>query len=151
MERFIYLAFKEAEKALSENEIPVGAVLVKDNKVIVKNHNRTRQLNNPLAHAEKLVIEEAIEKHDKYLYDYTLYVTLEPCAMCAGSIISSRVGKVVFCAYDEKSGAAGSVYNILQDKNLNHNPKLIAGLQTEKSALLLQRFFQAKRAKHNYY
>lgn len=151
MERFIYLAFKEAEKALTENEIPVGAVLVKDNKIIAQDHNRTRQLNDPLAHAEKLVIDEAIRNHDKYLYDYTLYVTLEPCTMCAGAIVWSRVGRVVFCAYDEKGGAAGSVYNILQDKNLNHNPELIAGVQAERSSALLKRFFHAKRAKHTYF
>lgn len=145
MDKFVYFAIKEAELALQEDEIPVGAVLVKNNQIVAKNHNRTKQLNNPLAHAEKLVIEEVIHSGERYLYEYTLYTTLEPCVMCAGTIVNSRVGKVVFCAFDKKSGAAGSVYNILLDKNLNHNPVLIGGEQDKYASSLLQRFFESKR------
>jgi tRNA(adenine34) deaminase len=137
-------ALREAESALNENEVPIGAVLVKDNKLITADHNRTKQLNNNLAHAEKLVIEEAV-KAEKYLYDYTLYVTIEPCLMCAGTIILSRVGKVVFGSYDEKAGAVGSVYNALLDKNFNHHPKVISGILKDECSGILRNFFKEKR------
>jgi len=145
MEKFIYIALKEAEQALLENEIPIGAVLVKDKQIVARNHNRTKQLNNPLAHAEKLVIDEIIKSGETHLYDYTLFVTLEPCVMCAGAIVWSRIGKVVFCAYDKKAGAGGSIYNVLQDKNLNHNPIVESGIESERSANLLKRFFREQR------
>lgn len=139
---FMRLALDEAEAAFASDEIPIGAVLVKDDKVILKAHNLTNETNNPLAHAEKLILDQAPEK---YLYDYTLYVTLEPCLMCAGMIIWKRVGRVVFGAYDPKGGAAGSVYNTLQDSHFNHNPLLTAQIMEEESAKLLKKFFQRKR------
>ena len=144
-EYWMQLAITEAKKAFEEDEIPVGAVLVKNDKIVVKNHNRTNQLQNNLAHAEKLVIEEAIARGEKYLYDYTLYVTVEPCLMCAGIIIWSRVGKVVFASYDKKAGAVGSVYNALQDKNFNHRPQIVSGIFKEESSRLMKEFFKSKR------
>ncbi|MCK4695065.1 MAG: nucleoside deaminase, partial [Candidatus Cloacimonetes bacterium] len=104
-EHWMEFALKEARLARQENEVPIGAVLVKNNQIITSDHNRTNQLKNPLAHAEKLVIENTVSKGEKYLYEYTLYVTVEPCLMCAGIIIWARVGKVVFGCYDPKAGA----------------------------------------------
>ena len=144
-EYWMKIALEEAEKAFREDEIPVGAVLVKYNRIISKNHNRTNQLKNNLAHAEKLVIEEVISAGEKYLYDYTLYVTVEPCLMCAGMIIWARVGKVVFGTYDEKAGAVGSVYNVLQDKSFNHRPEVVNGVLAEESSRLMKNFFRSKR------
>ncbi|MCB5230438.1 MAG: tRNA adenosine(34) deaminase TadA [Candidatus Cloacimonas sp.] len=138
-------ALKEAEKALEENEIPVGAILVKESSIIAQNHNRTRQMSDPTAHAEKLVIEEIISKGEKYLYDFTLYVTLEPCSMCAGTIVLARVGTVVFGAFDGKTGAVGSLYNIPADRQLNHNPKIIRGVKSTECSELLKEFFKSKR------
>ena len=142
-EYWMMLALEEAEKALKEDNIPVGAVLVKDNTLVVKAHNDTRN-QSVLAHAEKIVIEKALEI-DKYLYDYTLYVTLEPCTMCAGSIVLSRVGRVVYATKDEKAGAVGSLYNIPLDKRLNHNPKISYGILKEEASKLLKRYFREKR------
>lgn len=128
-----------------EDEIPVGAVLVKDNELVFAEHNRTRQLQDPLAHAEKLIIDKILTSKIKYLYDYSLYVTLEPCTMCAGMMIWSRIGTVVYGAKDPKGGAAGSIYNVLRDKSFNHQPILLRGLLEEQCALLLQSFFREKR------
>ena len=144
-DKWMKIALLEAQKAFQKDEIPIGAVIVKDNKIIAKNHNRTNEFNQ-LAHAEKLVLEKAV-KIDKFLYDYTLYVTIEPCLMCAGAIIWSRVGKVVFGSYDFKAGAAGSVYNVLFDKNFNFQPELISGILSSNCAELMRCFFQKKRKK----
>lgn len=138
-------ALAEAEQAMLEDEIPVGAVLVKDNELVFAEHNRTRQLQDPLAHAEKLIIDKILGSKIKYLYDYSLYVTLEPCTMCAGMMIWSRIGTVIYGAKDPKGGAAGSIYNVLRDKSFNHQPILLRGLLEEQCALLLQRFFREKR------
>ena len=139
---FMQIALQNAEKAFCDDEVPIGAVLVKDNVVVAQEHNRTRENNDPLAHAEKLILESSPEK---YLYDYTLYITLEPCLMCAGMIIWRRIGRVVFAAYDKKAGAAGSVYNALQDRHFNHNPELTSGILKEEAKDILQRFFKSKR------
>lgn len=140
-------ALTEAKLALSRQEIPIGAVLVRNNEIIAQNHNRTNQLNNPLAHAEKLVIDEALKKGYKFLSDCQLYVTVEPCLMCAGTIIWSRIGKVIFGCYDEKAGAVGSVYNALLDKNFNHNPEVISGIMATECSQLISQFFRQKRKK----
>jgi len=138
------IALSEAEKAFKEDEIPIGAVLVKDNKLIANDHNRTNQLNT-LAHAEKLIIEKILSSPEKFLYEYTLYVTVEPCLMCAGMIIWSRIGKVVFGCYDPKAGAVGSVYNALLDKNFNHHPEVVSGVREKECSNLISSFFQNKR------
>ena len=144
-ELWMKIALEEAKTALSTDNVPIGAVIIKNDKLIAKAHNDTKG-QNQLAHAEFLVIQKAL-RYDRFLYDYTLYVTLEPCTMCAGSIVLSRVGKVVFGAYDEKAGAVGSLYNILKDKRLNHSPIVIGGVLQNESSKLLKEFFQKKRKK----
>ncbi len=139
------LAISEAEIATQEDEVPIGAVLVKDNQLIIAEHNRTRQNNNPLAHAEKLIIDKITASGTKYLQDYTLYVTLEPCMMCAGMLIWSRLGRLVFAAHDPKAGAVGSIYNVLKDKQFNHRPLVTSGVMKDEAGALLKLFFQSKR------
>jgi tRNA(adenine34) deaminase len=138
------LALSEAHLALQEDEIPVGAVLVKDDQLILKNHNRTNQTGNPLAHAEMLILNE-IQEREKYLTGYTLYVTLEPCLMCSGGIILSRLSTLVFGAFDPKTGVVGSVYNVLTDKHFNHHPEIISGVMQEECGQILKEFFKSKR------
>ena len=138
-------ALEEADKAITENEIPIGAVLVKSGEIILRDHNRTRQKQDPLAHAEKLIIDRIIASGIKYLKDYTLYVTLEPCTMCAGMMIWSRLGTVVYGARDPKAGAVGSVYNILTDKSFNHHPIVRRDVLSIECAEVLQKFFRNKR------
>lgn len=142
---FMRIALAEAELAVLENEIPVGACLVKDMQIIAQNHNRTRQLQNPLAHAEKLILDEMQLLGLKYLQDCTLYVSLEPCLMCSGMIILSRLGCLVYGASDPKTGAAGSVYNVLWDKSFNHHPQIRRGVLASECALVLTNFFRNKR------
>lgn len=139
------LAIKEAEIAMQEDEVPIGAILVKDNQLIYSEHNKTRQLHNPLAHAEKLIIDKITSTGIKFLQDYTMYVTLEPCVMCAGMMIWSRLGRLVFAAYDRKAGAVGSVYNVLKDKQLNHSPMVTQGIMSDEAGALLRKFFKSKR------
>ena len=139
------LALEEAKKALSENEIPVGAVLVKDGTLIAADHNRTRQNADPLAHAEKMLIDKILGSKIKYLQQYTLYVTLEPCLMCAGMMIWSRLGTLVSGASDPKAGAVGSIYNVLADKSFNHHPRVIRGVLDSECSALLRDFFQERR------
>lgn len=138
-------ALEEARLSAAEDEIPVGAVLVCNDRLILADHNRTRQLSDPLAHAEKLIIDKIMLSGIKYLYDYSLYVSLEPCLMCAGMMIWSRIGTVVFGAYDPKAGACGSVYNVLKDKSFNHQPELLGGILQDEASALLKDFFQSKR------
>ena len=144
-EYWMNIAIDAGRKAAQQGEVPIGACLVKDDKLVCIAHNLTGELKNGLAHAEKLAIEEVIRAGEKFLYDYTLYVTVEPCLMCAGVIIWSRVGKVVFGCYDEKAGAAGSVYNALQDKNFNYSPTLISGVLQEECRQLMVDYFKQKR------
>jgi tRNA(adenine34) deaminase len=139
------LAWQEANSAFHSDEVPIAALLVKDDKLVAKAHNLTKTLNDNLAHAEKLVIEKVIAKGEKFLYDYTLYVTVEPCLMCAGIIIWSRVGRVVYGAADPKAGAVGSVYNALLDKSFNHHPQLQSGIMADECRQIMQDFFLSKR------
>ena len=120
-------------------------MLVKDKEIVIREHNRTRQLRNSLAHAEKLIIDKICSSGAMFLYDYTMYVTLEPCLMCAGMMIWSRLGTLVFAAHDPKAGAVGSVYNVLKDKSFNHHPVVIGRILQEESSALLSGFFKSKR------
>ena len=142
---FMQEAIAEAKKAFTEDEIPVGALLVKNNTIILKEHNRSQQLANPLAHCEKLLIDKILTSEPGFLYDYTLYVTLEPCLMCAGMIILSKIGTVVYGAKDPKTGVVGSLYNVLNDKSFNHHPVVIGGILEQECAFLLEEFFRKKR------
>ncbi len=139
------LALEQARQAASEDEIPVGAVLVRDNELIDSDHNRTRQSGNPLAHAEKLIIDKILSSKIKYLQECTLYVTLEPCLMCAGMLIWSRLGRLVIGADDPKAGAVGSIYHVLADRSFNHHPVVLRGVLADECAALLRAFFLAKR------
>jgi tRNA(adenine34) deaminase len=139
-------AVELAQRAGEKGEVPVGAILVKDNVLIAEAHNRREQSGSPVAHAEMLAIQAASEKIGNWRFiDTTLYVTLEPCPMCAGAIVLARIPKVVYAAPDPKSGAAGTLYNILQDERLNHRVELVSGVLAEESSALLKSFFEKRR------
>ncbi len=147
-ERFMKLALKEAEVALSEGEIPVGAVIVSGDELIAKAHNQKELLRDPTAHAEMIAVTQAAAALGRWrLTDTTMYVTLEPCAMCAGAIVQARIPLVVFGAFDEKAGAAGSLMNLLADIRLNHQPEVISGFMADESRRLMRAFFQQMRDK----
>ena len=140
---FMQHALKLAKYAYQVDEIPVGALLVKENKIVAKAFNTTK--HNRLAHAEKLVIEQVLGEHEKLLYGYTLYTTLEPCTMCAAIIVLSRVGRVVFGASDPKAGGCGSVYDVLEGGKLNHTPEVLGGVLAKECGKILKEFFREKR------
>ena len=136
----------EAERAATFDEVPVGAAIVRAGVVIARAHNATVRRRDPTAHAEVLAIREALTATDSdRLDDCTLYITLEPCALCAGAIVLAKVGRVVFGAYDEKAGMAGSVEDLLRHPGLNHRPEVIGGIDAEACGALLVEFFQARR------
>lgn len=139
-------ALKLAEIARKKDEVPVGAIIVKDGKIIAKGYNKRERKQNALLHAEIVAINKACKKLKSFrLIDCELYVTLEPCPMCAGAIINSRIGKVYFGAYDQKRGCAGSIYNLLSDPRFNHNPEVTGGIIEEECAKILTTFFETKR------
>ena len=145
-EQYIRNALDLARDAAKRNEVPIGAVVVRDGTIIAAATNRTVRDQDPTGHAELLAIREASSKLDRWrLDDCTLYVTLEPCAMCAGAIVLSRLKRVVFAAWDEKAGMAGSVGDILRHPRLNHRPEVRAGVLAEESAQLLADFFRVQR------
>ncbi len=144
-EYWMRIALKEAESAFAKDEVPVGAVIVRDNEIVSTAHNSTQNLNNALAHAEKIAIEKAQKEIGKWLLDCKLYVTLEPCPMCTGMIILSRLDSLIFGAFDEKNGACGSIYNLLNDTRFNHNPEIKSGILEENCSKILKRFFEEKR------
>ena len=139
-------ALGEAARGFEENEVPVGAVVVKDGRVIARAHNRPIHLNDPSAHAEVLALRRAARKLGNYrLTGCTLYVTIEPCAMCAGVITQARVRRVVFGAFDPKAGASGSALTVLNHPKLNHQVEISSGVMAEDCARLLREFFRRKR------
>ena len=143
---FMKEALKEAKKAYVLKEVPVGCVIVKDGEVIARAHNLVESLQNPLKHAELIAIEEASKKIGSWrLLDCEIYVTLEPCAMCASAMVYSRIKKVYFGAYDMKRGFVGSVDNILQWPELNHTVDFEGGILLEESLSLIQNFFKDLR------
>jgi len=145
---YMELALKEAMKAYKEDEVPVGAVLVCDDKVIAKAHNKKEKKKNPLCHAEIETIKKGIKRLDsKYLDNCDLYVTLEPCAMCAGAIIQARIRNVYYGAYDPKSGSVESVIRIFDEKKFNHHPLYKGGIMKDECAKILQDYFSNKRQK----
>lgn len=140
------LALEMAELAASKGEVPVGAVLTKDQEIVAQGHNLTRTANDPTAHAEIVVVREGAKAlGDWRLTDCTLYVTLEPCAMCAGALVLSRLGRLVFGASDPKAGMVGSLGNVVQDERLNHWVETTGGTLADESGRLLRDFFQARR------
>lgn len=143
---FMMKAFHLAEKAFDEDEVPIGAVVVHENKIIGKGYNQVERLNDPTAHAEMIAISAACDTlSSKYLIDCTLYVTLEPCAMCSGAIVWSKLKRVVFGALDAKSGGCGSLFNISANKKLNHQTEIIHGVMEADCQLILKQFFDSKR------
>ena len=145
-ETFMKAALKEAERAFEKDDCPIGAVIVKDNQIVARAHNQVELLKDPTAHAEMIAITQAASTvgHERLL-DTTIYVTLEPCAMCAGALVLARVKRLVFGARDLKAGACGTLYNIAQDDRLNHRLEVVSGLMAEQSQSLLQEFFRRLR------
>jgi tRNA(adenine34) deaminase len=145
-ETYMLRALAEACRAMDENEVPVGAVIVHENRVIASAHNQREQLKDPTAHAEMIAITQAAESLQSWrLIDCTLYVTLEPCPMCAGAIVQARIPRVVYGAIDPKGGAVESLYRLLQDDRLNHRPAVRGGLLANESSSLLVEFFRQQR------
>jgi tRNA(adenine34) deaminase len=145
-EYFMRLALREAERALEHDDVPIGAVVVREGEVLAAAPNERELRGDPTAHAEMLVLREASEKLGGWrLLDTVLYVTLEPCAMCAGAIVLARVPRVVFGTADPKAGAVGSVFDILAEPRLNHRPEVASGLLAADASDLLRAFFAARR------
>ena len=143
---FMRLALEEAERAAGEGEVPVGAVVLLGGQVIGRGHNRSISAADPTAHAEILALRDAARAVGNYrLTGATLYVTVEPCAMCCGAAVQARVGRVVYGADDPKAGAARSLYRILDDPRLNHRAEVTGGVRAGECAELLTRFFRARR------
>jgi len=139
-------ALEEARRAASTGEVPVGAAVFRDGAVVARARNETVARRDPTAHAELLVLQQALRAlHTDRLGECTLYVTLEPCAQCAGAIVLAKVGRVVFGAYDDKAGMAGSVGDVLRHPALNHRVEVIGGMEEARCGQLLADFFRAKR------
>lgn len=144
-DRFMEAAFGMAEAAFDAGEVPVGAVLVVDDRIVASDRNRMIETRDPAAHAEVLVLRAAAASGVD-LRCATLYVTLEPCVMCCGAIVLSRLRSVVYAADDPKAGAARSLYTVLSDSRLNHNCRVVHGVDAERSSALLKRFFRNLRS-----
>jgi tRNA(adenine34) deaminase len=145
-EYFMRLALREAERALEHDDVPIGAVLVHDGEVLAAARNERELRGDPTAHAEVLALREASARLGTWrLLDTVLYVTLEPCAMCAGAIVLARVPRVVYAADDPKAGAAGSVLDVLAEERLNHRPAVDGGLLAGEAADILRAFFASRR------
>jgi tRNA(adenine34) deaminase len=145
-EYFMRLALREAEQALEHDDVPIGAVIVHEGEVIAAARNERELRGDPTAHAEILALREASRRLESWrLLDTVLYVTLEPCAMCAGAVVLARVPRVVYAAEDPKAGAAGSVLDVLRDPRLNHRPAVARGLLAQEAADLLRAFFASRR------
>ena len=145
-ETFMHEALREAERAAADGEVPVGAVLVHEHTVVARGRNTRERQQDPTAHAELIVIREAAERLQSWrLTGTTLYVTLEPCLMCAGAMLQARIPRLVFSAWDPKAGACGSLFALHEDTRLNHQIAVTYGILENESRALLQRFFQQLR------
>ena len=145
-EHYMRLALREAERALAENEVPVGAIIVCDGRILAAAHNQREQLHDPTAHAEMIAITQAAEAlGDWRLENCTLYVTLEPCIMCSGAILQARIPQVVYGATDPKAGAVQTLYSLLSDNRLNHRCEILGGELAQSCGAILTQFFQAQR------
>lgn len=147
-EKYMKVAIREAKKAYKLDEVPIGCVIVQNDKIIARGYNRRNTDKNTLAHAELSAIKKASKKTgDWRLEGCTMYVTLEPCQMCAGAIVQSRLGKVVIGSMNPKAGCAGSVINLLQMKQFNHQVEMVTGVLNEECSTMLSSFFQELREK----
>lgn len=145
-EKFMLEALKEAKKSELLDEVPVGAIIVKDNKIIARGHNLREKSVDPTCHAEIVAIRKACKKLNSWrLEDCTIYVTIEPCSMCAGTLLWTRIKKIVYGAKDLKGGALGSSYNLFDVKNINHHPEVVGGVLEEKCSSIISSFFRNKR------
>jgi tRNA(adenine34) deaminase len=145
-EYFMRLALREATRALEHDDVPIGAVIVREGEVIGSGHNEREERSDPTAHAEMIALREAARTLGSWrVLDAVMYITLEPCAMCAGAIVLARVPRVIFGALDPKAGAAGSVLDVLGERQLNHRPQVEHGLLAGECAELLQHFFASRR------
>jgi len=145
-EFFMKEALKEAQKAYEENEVPIGAVAVFKNQIIGRGHNQTERLQDPTAHAEILAITAAANALSSWrLKDVEVYTTVEPCVMCAGALVLARVKRIIFGTRDEKFGGCGSVFDVVNEKQLNHQIKITEGILKAQSVSLLKSFFEKKR------
>jgi tRNA(adenine34) deaminase len=139
-------ALRLARAASVREEVPIGAVIIAEGEILGEAYNETVQRRDPTAHAELLALQRALSKAGEDRLPFaTLYVTLEPCAQCAGAMVLAKVGRVVFGAYDSRVGMAGSVYDLLRHPRMNHRPEVVGGLMADDCADLLKRFFQSKR------
>lgn len=149
-ERWIGYALREAERASEQNEIPVGAIILHRNTIIAKGYNQVEMMHDPTAHAEMIALTAAAEHcKNKFLNDCVLYVTMEPCPMCAGAIVLSRIPTIIFGCYDPKMGASGSVMNITENKKLNHQVHVVGGVLDAECGSLVKRFFEKMRMEKN--
>lgn len=140
------MALEEAAAAVTHGDVPVGAVVVVDGKVVARRHNERERMRDPTAHAELLALSDAARAGGSWrLSAATLVVTLEPCTMCGGALVASRLGRLVFGAFDLKAGACGSLYNVCADPRLNHEVPITSGVLAERSTALLREFFAAHR------
>jgi tRNA(adenine34) deaminase len=140
-------ALQEAQIAYNEGEVPIGAVIVVDDRIVVSNHNRTEQRHDPLAHAEMLVIRDACRIVDyERLADAAMYVTVEPCVMCAGALVLARIQRLIYGADNPKAGAIRSLYSVVEDSRLNHQMEVVPGVAIEECRRLMQSFFRQLRA-----
>jgi tRNA(adenine34) deaminase len=145
-EHFMRVALELADRAAAEREVPVGAVVVKDGEIIGRGYNHPISAHDPTAHAEVVALREAAQRLGNYrLGGCELYVTLEPCAMCVGAILHARIARVVYGAADPKTGACGSVISLFSEPRLNHHTTVMGGLLADDAAVMLQRFFAARR------
>lgn len=141
-------ALKQAKQALEADEVPVGAIILHGREIIAKAHNQVEMLKDPTAHAEMIAITQASHfLSSKWLQDCVLYVTIEPCSMCAGALVLSRLSQVIFGAKDPKTGACGSIVNILNHKKLNHQIEVQGGILADECGLMMSEFFKKKRLK----
>ena len=148
--KFMFAALQEAELALEQNEVPVGAVIVHKNKIIGRGFNQTESLKDPTAHAEMIAITAASSyMKDWRLNECDIYVTLEPCIMCTGALLAARINKLFFSTFDPKYGACGSLYNLAEEKKYNHKIEIFSGIYLSESEALLKRFFVNIRNKRN--
>ena len=147
--KFMLEAIKEAKKAELLDEVPIGCVIVRDNKIISRGHNVRESKNNPVGHAEIIAITKASKKLNSWrLTDCELYVTIEPCIMCSGAIIQSRIKTVYYGAKDYKGGAFGSSIDVLKAENINHHPEIVGGVLEQECSELISRYFKNKREKN---
>ncbi len=145
-EKFMKEALKEAQKAYQKDEVPIGCVIVKDGKIISRGHNLREKTNDTTAHAEIVAIRKATKKMKSWrLENCDMYITIEPCSMCAGAIVWSRIKHVYFGAKDVKGGALGSSFNLFEVPNINHRPEVNGGILEAEAASLMKNFFKQKR------